>query len=726
MVAMNMVPPSSTPGRATRMEAGTGETDRLLEFVAEAARVLRSGDSVADVLLHSARIPVPELADLAVAFSRAGGRLNVAVAHRSASDEVNLRRVLDEHREAFLATAMRVGERFGFDRSRWLPEVTREALVPLVGKEGEIPAVLADLQVTSLLLHPLASHGQVLGVLALARTEGSRSFTAAEFAAGLVLARRSALALEEAGARSAASLAQNRRARVDDAMGKWAHTFEAASWGAAILDPTDWRIDSANSAFAQMHGYADGDDLIGRPFADLAAPSARSEVRERYARSADESMAFETRHIRRDGSTFPVLVNVTVMHGAGPTPEYRTVHLQDLTELRRTEDRLRSAQRMEAVGRLAGGVAHEVNNMMTIVLGFSDFLLRDPALGQGHREDVSEIQRAAQRAAGITQQLLAFSRQQVLRTAVLDLSEIVGAAAQFLRALLPAHVRLETTLDAPDAWVTADRTQLEQVLINLAFNARDAMPQGGTLTISTSFEHLSPAALQRRIGIPVEEGEYVSVSVADTGAGMDPETLEHLFEPFFTTKGVGHGTGLGLSTVYGIVKQSGGYVTVTSEPGQGTTFCIFLPRVAPPADPEEPDDAGQRLYGHETVLVVEDEEAVRGLASRALREHGYTTIEASDGAAALAVLAERGPEVGLIVADLVMPLMGGRELRARIAGLGLRTPVLFMSAYTAGDVRARGMLEKGDPFIQKPFAPADLAAQVRELLDTGPPSVVGG
>jgi PAS domain S-box-containing protein len=725
MVAMNMVPPS-THGRTTRMEAGTGETDQLLEFVAEAARVLRSGDSVADVLRHSVRILVPELADLAVAFSRAGGSLHVEVAHRSRSEEANLRRVFGEHREVFLATAMRVGERFGFDRSRWLPEVTREALIPLIGQDGEIPAVLADLKVTSLLLHPLTSHGQVLGVLALARTEGSRSFTAAEFAAGLVLARRSALALEEAEARSSTSIARNRRVRTDDAMGKWAHTFEAASWGAAILDPTDWRIDSANTAFAQMHGYAAGDDLIGRPFADLAAPSARSEVRERYARSADESMAFETRHVRRDGTTFPVLVNVTVMHAVGPNPEYRTVHLQDLTELRRTEERLRSAQRMEAVGRLAGGVAHEVNNMMTIVLGFSDFLLRDSALAQAHREDVSEIQRAAQRAAGITQQLLAFSRQQVLHTAVLDLSEVVGSATQFLRALLPAHVRLETTIDAPDAWVSADRTQLEQVLINLAFNARDAMPQGGTLRIATALEHLSPAALQRRIGIPVEEGEYVTVTVSDTGAGMDPETLEHLFEPFFTTKGVGHGTGLGLSTVYGIVKQSGGYVTVTSEPGQGTTFCIFLPRIPAPPEPHEPDDDTERLYGHETVLVVEDEEAVRSLASRVLREHGYTAIEAGDGAAAFALLAERGQEVSLIVADLIMPLMGGRELRARLADLGQQTPVLFMSAYTAGDVRARGMLEAGDPFIQKPFAPADLAAQVRELLDTGPPSVVGG
>jgi CheY-like chemotaxis protein len=207
---------------------------------------------------------------------------------------------------------------------------------------------------------------------------------------------------------------------------------------------------------------------------------------------------------------------------------------------------------------------------------------------------------------------------------------------------------------------------------------------------------------------------------------MDPETLEHLFEPFFTTKGVGHGTGLGLSTVYGIVKQSGGYVTVTSEPGQGTTFCIFLPRVPAPPEPHEPDDDTERLYGHETVLVVEDEEAVRSLASRVLREHGYTAIEAGDGAAAFALLAERGQEVSLIVADLIMPLMGGRELRARLADLGQQTPVLFMSAYTAGDVRARGMLEAGDPFIQKPFAPADLAAQVRELLDTGPPSVVGG
>ncbi len=720
------MPGHNDHGPPNGIEAAPSDTDRLLQFVAEAARVPRDADTAAGALRHIARMPVPVLADLTVAFSGVGGELLVEVAHRSEADEAHLRRIIEQHREPFIATALKVGQRYGVDRSRWIPEVTSQALGRLIGHDGEIPAVLADLKVRSLLLHPLASHGRVLGVLALARVEGSRVFTAAEFAAGLVLARRAALALEEAGSRTAASAARNRRARVDDAIGKWAHTFEAASWGAAILDPTDWRIDSANTAFAQMHGYASGDDLIGRPFADLAAPSARSEVRERYAQTPDESMAFETRHVRRDGSTFPVLVNVTVMRGAGSTPEYRTVHLQDLTELRRAEDRMRSAQRMEAVGRLAGGVAHEVNNMMTIVLGFSDFLARDPGLAREHREDVEEIQRAAQRAAGITQQLLAFSRQQVLRTAVLDLSEVAGAATQFLRALLPAHVRLETRIDAPDAWVCADRTQLEQVLINLAFNARDAMPQGGTLTIETAFEHLSPAALQRRIGIPVAEGEYVSVTVRDTGAGMDQETLDHLFEPFFTTKGIGHGTGLGLSTVYGIVKQSGGYVTVSSTAGEGTSFCIFLPRVDAPAHPVEADPDAERLRGHETVLVVEDEEAVRSLASRVLREHGYTAFEASDGAAALALLAERGAEVGLIVADLVMPLMGGRELRSRIAELGYQTPVLFMSAYTAGDVRARGMLEAGEPFIQKPFTPDALAAQVRELLDTAPPSVVGG
>ena len=713
-------------GRHSRIEAGAGSTDQLLEFVAEAAGILRGGETVAGVLRHIARIPVPVLADIAVAFSRAGDDILVEVAHRSPADEEHLRTVIDEHREPFMATAVRVGKRYGFDRSRWIPEVTTQALSRLIGKDGELPAVLADLRVSSLLLHPLASHGRVLGVLALARVNGGRAYTAAEFAAGLVLARRSALALEEAGVRTPPSVVKDRRTRTDDAIGKWAHTFEAASWGAAILDPIDWRIDSANAAFAQMHGYVSGDDLIGRPFADLAAPTVRSEVRERYAQSPDDSLAFETRHVRRDGTTFPVLVTVTVMRGTGAKPDYRTVHLQDLTELRRAEERLRSAQRMEAVGRLAGGVAHEVNNMMTIVLGFSDFLLRDQGLAQVHREDVTEIQRAAERAAGITQQLLAFSRQQVLRTAVLDLSEVVTSASQFLRALLPAHVRLDTRIEAPGAWVSADRTQLEQVLINLAFNARDAMPQGGTLTICTAFERLSTAALQRRIGIAVEAGDYVSVTVQDTGAGMDPDTLEHLFEPFFTTKTIGHGTGLGLSTVYGIVKQSGGYVTVSSEPGQGTSFCIFLPRVEAPAEMGIEDSDGERLRGHETILVVEDEEAVRSLASRVLREHGYIAIEAEDGAAALAVLAERGAEVRLVLADLVMPLVGGRELRQRIAELGYHTPVLFMSAYTDGDVRARGMLDAGEPFIQKPFTPAALAGQVRRLLDTGPPSVVGG
>ena len=700
-------------------------TGAMMDFVGRSARVFRDATDYADIARLAARLPVPELADFAVLFaSGAGGEQLIEVAHRDPDQETDVCRIIEAHRGAFAAAARRVAGRHGTVRSQWITAVTPPALTLLFGEDPAIPRVAQELGVTSLLLHPLNARGRVVGLLALARVGASPPYGAADLSTGLIFARRAALALDDARIRSAEHADWIRGARLDEALDKWAHTFEAATWGAVILDAVDWRIEAANLAFARMHGYDQPDVLVGRLVTDFIAPTLRPEVARRLAESPAEPLTVEVVQERRDGTQFPALVSFTVVHGPDGHVLYRSAHLQDLTELRRAEARLQSAQRMEAVGRLAGGVAHEVNNMMTIVLGFADFLLRDEALASVHRDDVEEMRRAAERAAGITQQLLAFSRRQVMQAAVLDLNEVVRGAAQLLRTLLPANVQLETALDAEGAWIRVDQTQIEQVIINLAFNARDAMPEGGTLRLATSVKQLERGTLQERIGIPVPPGEYVTLEISDSGVGMDATTLAHVFEPFFTTKGVGKGTGLGLSTVYGIVKQSGGYVTVRSEARQGTSFCVFMPRISEgpdlPAGTSGPHDA----RGTETILIVEDEDVVRALASRVLREHGYRTLEATDGGVALELLTERAAAVDLILSDVVMPQISGRELRERLLGLGITIPVLFMSAYTGDDVLRQGLIDVGDMFVQKPFTPTVLTARVREALDVARGSVV--
>jgi nitrogen-specific signal transduction histidine kinase/CheY-like chemotaxis protein len=394
------------------------------------------------------------------------------------------------------------------------------------------------------------------------------------------------------------------------------------------------------------------------------------------------------------------------------------VTVQDLSDLKRTEERLRRAQRMEAVGRLAGGVAHEVNNMMTIILGFSDLMSHgDYVPGEQHRE-VEEIRKAALRAARITSQLLAFSRQQVLQPTEIRLSQVVEDMAPVLRLMLPANVRVETSLPPFDAVVRADRSQLEQVLINLAFNARDAMSSGGMIRITTESRRLDPATGRRLIGIPIPDGRYGLISVVDTGHGMDPTTLAHVFEPFFTTKPVGSGTGLGLSTVYGIVKQSGGYVWADSTPGQGTTFTICLPEVQTTARELVAAVTGEpvpRAKG-ETVLILEDEDGVRELTARVLRDQGYQVVLATNGAEAVSKLQNGHPRPDLLLTDLIVPDMGTGELEGEVHRLVPDLPILYMSGYPRDDILARGLLSREQPFLQKPFTSEDLTQEVGRML----------
>ena len=389
---------------------------------------------------------------------------------------------------------------------------------------------------------------------------------------------------------------------------------------------------------------------------------------------------------------------------------------RDVTESRALEEQLRQAQKMEAVGRLAGGIAHDFNNLLTAILGYAQLAAARLKQEDPMRIELSEIEKAGQRAADLTRQLLAFSRKQVLQPRVLNLNEIVGDTDKMLRRLIGEDIEFTTSLKDRLGSVRADTGQIEQVLVNLAVNSRDAMPKGGKLTIETSEVELDES--YSAFHFDVQPGPYVLLAVSDTGTGMDAKTLSHVFEPFFTTKEAGKGTGLGLSTVYGIVKQSGGHVAVYSEPGVGTTFKIYLPRVE--GLPERASGSFKRAReagGTETVLVVEDEEAVRRLVCRSLEAHGYKTVPAASASEALLACEKHAGEIHLMLTDVVMPHLSGRELAQRIAALRPRMKVLFMSGYTDNAIVHHGVLDAGMPFLQKPFTPRSVAQKVREVLD---------
>jgi signal transduction histidine kinase/DNA-binding response OmpR family regulator len=392
------------------------------------------------------------------------------------------------------------------------------------------------------------------------------------------------------------------------------------------------------------------------------------------------------------------------------------VVMHDITERNRLEQQLRHSQKMEAVGRLAGGVAHDFNNLVTIINGYSEVLQYEMGPSGSAEELLGEIRKAGDRAAGLTRQLLAFSRQQVTAPRVLDLNAVVADVSKMLERIIGEDVTLTHEAAADLGPVRADPGQVEQVLLNLAVNARDAMPQGGRLVIRTA--NVEPAAGDARLP-ELRRGRYVLLSVSDTGCGMDAATKARAFEPFFTTKETGKGTGLGLATVYGIVKQSGGHVEVFSEPGRGTTFTVYLPRVdpAPPASAEP--TPGRSPFGTETLLLAEDEEAVRTLAGCVLRMSGYTVLEAADGAEALRVAGRHAGPIHLLVTDVVMPGMGGRALADRLTAARPETRVLYLSGYTADEVVRHGVREAEVAFLQKPFKVDALILKVREALDRG-------
>jgi PAS domain S-box-containing protein len=482
----------------------------------------------------------------------------------------------------------------------------------------------------------------------------------------------------------------------------------------ALVWDLNGQITYWSSGAARLYGYTSS-EAVGRISHELLQtefPLPLEEIRSTL--SAGGRWQGELVHVAKDGRRIHVAAQWILQRRRRQERASVIEVTTDVTAQRLIEERARQSERMEVVGQLAGGVAHEANNQMTVVLGAASFLLGRDDLPETARKDLEYIREAAERTAAITAQLLAFSRRQVVQAKVFELDEVVQGLEGVMRRAVGERSTLVLQLRAGSR-VNADPGQLSQVLLNLVLNSRDAMPLGGRLTIESWVTELTQSYADQRPGIAIRPGPYAVVAVTDTGHGMGPETLAHLFEPFYTTKPVGKGTGLGLATVYGIVKQSHGYVWAYSELGLGTTFKVYLPLDASSVAASDVLKAPSRAAG-ERLLLVEDEPAVRTMTSRALQEFGYGVVEASGGHQALGVLERPDAAIDLLITDVILAGMDGPELARRAAELSPGLPVLFISGYTDHEIVRRGLLQEGQPFLQKPFTPEALAAQVTTLL----------
>jgi PAS domain S-box-containing protein len=667
--------------------------------------------------------------------------------------ETVLRRVTEAARELCRSDGAVIGLRMSdsdavllrYSTAAWHQEL-RNALVvePGKGLGGYVLVERRPMRTTDYLADPLISRHYLerirqLGIRAQMavpvliddRVEGllyvdnrsSRAFTDQDEAILVRLAAQAALAIRNAQLFADEQLARGTAERLVRALRESQERFQfvARATNDAVWD---WDLVSDalwwNEGVTTMFGYAP--ERVG-PDASWWHGNIHPEDRDRVVTDVRaaidrgaESWSAEYRYRKADGSYADVFDRGYVLHDGEGKPVRMIGAMMDVTQRKQLEEELRQAQKMEAVGRLAGGVAHDFNNLLTIITGRSALLLGRLKADDPARKSVELIQKTAARAASLTRQLLAFSRKQVLQRKVLDLNITVAELSDMLRRLIGEDIDLLLTLGPTAGRVNADPGQLEQALLNLAVNARDAMPDGGTLSVETDRVELGPAPPDRPDALP--PGPYAVLRVMDTGVGMDAATQAHIFEPFFTTKEPGKGTGLGLSMVHGVVRQHGGLIRVRSVVGGGTTFEIYLPQVEAMTPSPTADDAGARpATGQETILLVEDEEDVRALAREVLERQGHRVLEAGDGVQALQRYEAEGERIDLILTDVVMPRMSGRELVDRVRALRPSMPVLYMSGYTEDAIVRHGVRDASMMLLGKPFTPADLVSKVREVLD---------
>jgi two-component system, cell cycle sensor histidine kinase and response regulator CckA len=513
--------------------------------------------------------------------------------------------------------------------------------------------------------------------------------------------------------------ARNRKARkqAEEAMRaseeRYRLLFESNPHPTYVFDRETLRFLAVNEAMVNLYGYS-REEFAAMTVLDIRPQEDIPALLRAMSEWQGSGHKGTWKHRKRDGALIDMEVTDQAVVFDG-RPSY-LVLAHNVTEQRRLEAQFRQAQKMEAIGQLAGGVAHDFNNLLTVIAGYTQLSMARIQEGDPLHNDLDQVLRAARRASALTRQLLAFSRKQAMQMKSLDLNSIVSELEKMLRRLIGEDVLLKTVL-APDLGkIEADSGQIEQAIMNLVVNARDAMPAGGKLTIETSNLDLTEEYARARIG--VQAGPYVMLAVSDTGVGMDTNTQARIFEPFFTTKELGKGTGLGLSTVYGIVKQCGGSIGVYSEAGHGTSFKLYFPRARQSQEEARPNsESASALRGTETILLVEDDEMVRALARQVLERYGYEVLEAPSGSAALTAAEQHAGKIDLVIADVVMPEVSGRHLVDRVLQLRPNVSVVFISGYTDAAIVHQGVVGPDTPFLQKPFTAEALARKVREVLD---------
>jgi PAS domain S-box-containing protein len=669
--------------------------ERRLRLLNDASALLEGGDY--DTMLDRvAKLVVSSFAELCLVleFNQGDAVEHVHLAHARPEQQRALETLGDAFRDLTTPVSADSLSRIFADRSV-IVDADHESIVRLLRTDNAV-AAFGELGVRSVMLVPIVAGATPSGVMILGSSCSGPEFDATDLATAQDLARRAALAIENG------RLVREAR-----------ELFDAELTGNFVA-AVDGTLTDCNPAFARMLGYESVREAVqGGALAtfggevswrDFVASLARDR------RMRQQEMALRSRH----GGAVHVLVSATGLFSERGQLATIRGQLYDLTGHKQLEEQLSQSQKMEAVGRLAGGIAHDFNNLLMVIGGQTGRLLEQLPESEPLRRNAEAIAAAADRAAGLTQQLLAFSRRQVLSPQIVSLNAVVRNLYGMLERVIGEDITCVLSLSEGIESVKADPGRIEQALLNLAVNARDAMPDGGTLSISTSIVELDEVYSRQHIGS--RPGRFIMLAVSDTGCGMDPETRTRVFEPFFTTKEVGKGTGLGLSMVYGIVKQSGGYIWVYSELGLGTTFKIYLPAVEAPPETLQPRPAPSVPTGTETILLVEDEDGVRELLEEILTAQGYRVLAASRGVEALQISELLDEEIQVLVTDVVMPHMSGHELAMRLRARRPALRVLYLSGYTDDAIAHHGIVEVDASFLQKPFTRAALATKVREVL----------